>query len=163
MPRVVEQIQRAELWHRNTFLATATAAGTGWTYARHPTEIKRPADGRAPFVKEITCPTCGDRLRFRVHSVASTRRRQRLFRALAWTSLGLIVAGVGGVVAMWTTDSFNGVLLFLGLTAIVVGLGAGPSLGSMAADDMGITGHGASNPGAVKHPLQVTEPERPGD
>jgi hypothetical protein len=157
MAQVIEYKQQVLLSHRVNFFGTPSGPNTlSWQYQGKQQLIKRPDDGHVPKQWRIKCDTCGKQLEFTVYSVQDSRRRQARRRAVAWTGLAVLIISVIGILMIG-----GAALPFLIATAIL-GAAAGYYVGSSAADEMGIAGHGASMSIIAKHAVQVLEP-RPAD
>lgn len=157
MPRAIEKNQRLVLAHRGNFVGRPTGPGTvSWDYTGRQHRVERPDDGAAAEPWQVSCQVCGKRLQFTVYSVADTRRRQARWRAAAWTGLAVLVLSVVGCFVI------GGAALAVLIPAAVLGAAVGFYVGGIAADEMGITGHGAGMPVVAKHALSLVE-SRPAD
>lgn len=81
----------------------------------HPLPIERPAQGRQS--RRVECATCGRELNVRVSSLEGTRRRQRVWQAMA--ASGAVVGVLCGLLTGFVGDS-EGLRLAL-LFGLVVG------------------------------------------
>jgi hypothetical protein len=150
MPHAIDYKQQVVLSHRENLIGKPTASGTvSWQYEGKQHLIKRPDDGHVPKSWRIKCDTCGRQLEFTVHSVQGTRRRQARRRGIAWTGLAVLVVSVIGCFVI------GGAALPYLIATAIIGAAVGYYVGSSAADDVGITGHGASMPIIAKHAVQL--------
>lgn len=157
MPKAVDYRQQVVLSHRENFIGKPTGPSTvSWDYKGKAHLIKRPDDGHPPKEWRIRCDTCRKQLEFTVHSVQGTRRRQGTWRAVAWTGLALLVASLIGIFAI------GGAAVPFLIGTAVLGAAIGFYIGGIAADEMGITGHGAGMPIVAKHDVRLLE-SRPAD
>lgn len=157
MPLAIGKDQGVILGHRQNFFGEPTGPNTvSWRYQGQPHMVKRPDDGQPVRRWQVRCGTCGKRLEFRVRSVRATQRRQARLRACAWAGLAVLIGGVVGCFAIGGTA-----LPFL-IGAAIVGALVGCYVGMFAADEMGISGHGAGMPIVAKHSVTLHE-SRPED
>ncbi len=155
MPLDVAQRQQATVSHRMNFWGRPNGASTvSWKYQGVPWEVVRPDDGQPAARRSVGCPVCDKELTFTVHSVAATRRRQARWRMAAWGGVVLIISIVAAMVAgaaPW------------GLLALPFAAGLAWNLGTAAAEEVGVTGHGNGVPWSVtKHAVALAE-QRPED
>ncbi|MFD9950331.1 hypothetical protein ACFWYW_56640 [Nonomuraea sp. NPDC059023] len=158
MPLVIDHDQGLTLAHRgHTIGKPAGPSAVSWDYQGQQThQVTRPDDGRPARRWQVSCGACGKPLEFAVHSVQATVRRQARWRALAWA--GLIVL-LGSVIGSFV---IGGDALPTLIAAAVAGAAVGYLAGGIAADEMGITGHGAGMPIIAKHAVALVE-SRPQD
>ncbi|MCG5219347.1 hypothetical protein [Streptosporangium sp. KLBMP 9127] len=157
MPLAIDRDQQLILAHRENFFGKPTGPSTvSWDYTGQAHQVRRPEDGHPARQWQVGCGVCGKRLEFTVHSVQATRRRQAVRRAWAWAGLAVLVGSVAGCFVIG-----GDALPFL-IAAAVVGAAIGWYVGVAAADQMGVTGHGAGMPIVAKHAVTLVE-SRPAD
>ncbi|HEU5475317.1 MAG TPA: hypothetical protein VFV67_32140 [Actinophytocola sp.] len=117
----------------------------------------RPDDGMPAARRSVRCGVCDKELTFTVHSVAATRRRQARRRAVAWAGLALLLAGAIGLITGFAGDSTG--LMVGAIVALVLGFVVMWTVGSIAAEEVVVTGHGNAVPASMsKHSITVAEP-----
>jgi DNA-directed RNA polymerase subunit M/transcription elongation factor TFIIS len=157
MPQTIDFKQHVMLSHRENFFGKPTGPSTvSWQYKGKPHLIKRPDDGHPPKQWRVKCDECGKQLEFNVYSVQDAKRRQARRRAVAWTGLVLLIVSLIGIFVIG-----GAAVPFLIGTAII-GAALGYYIGSMAAGEMGISGHGAGQLIVAKHAVGLIE-SRPAD
>jgi hypothetical protein len=155
MPLAASRIQAATVLHRTHFWGRPSAGNTvSWQYRGQPWTIKRPADGEPAAHRSVECDVCRTTLRYKIHSVSATRRRQLGWQLLAY--LGL-VAFLIGFVGLFTIDSGGGGRIAGTLALFFGGATVGWVSGLTAAAEVGVTGNGASWPGPTRHLVTVVE------
>nr|MDT0658458.1 DUF5336 domain-containing protein [Micromonospora sp. DSM 115978] len=155
MPLAIGRTQQATVSHRQHFFGRPAGHNTiSWAYQGRPWTIERPADGDPPTPQPVQCATCRTTLRYTIHSVAATRRRQIRWQVFAY--LGL-VAFLVGFVGLFTIDSGGPGRIAVTLVLFFGGAVLGWVCGLAAAGEIGVTGHGASWPGPTKHLVTVVE------
>ncbi|MEO3754986.1 hypothetical protein [Streptomyces sp. B6B3] len=136
-------------WGRPTGSSTVS-----WKYQGSPWEVVRPDDGQPATRHAVRCRVCDKELTFTAHSVAATRRRQARWRVGAWGGLVLTVATLVAVV----TGSAPWALLALPFAVALAW-----NLGTAAAEEVGVTGHGNGVPWSMpKHAITLAD-QRPED
>lgn len=160
MPQAIEQRQEATVSHRINFWGRPSGNSTvSWDYKSQKWVVKRPDDGSPPLHRTVRCEVCNQALRYTIHSVETTRRRQAHRRIGAYTGLVVLLVSL---VSLITLEDAGPVRIALTVAGILVGSVFGWVSALAAAHDTGVTGHGAGWPGATKHAVELIE-SRPED
>ncbi|MFJ9210020.1 hypothetical protein [Streptomyces sp. NPDC102264] len=156
MPQAIAQRQEATVSHRVNFWGRPSGGSTvSWDYESQKWVVKRPDDGSPALHRTVRCEVCNKALHYAIHSVEATRRRQARRRAGAYAGLVVLLVSL---VSLITLEDSGAIRIALTATGILVGAVLGWVSGLAAADDMGVTGHGAAWPGATKHAVELVEP-----
>lgn len=158
MAQTIEQRQEAAVAHRLNFWARPSGHHTvSWQYKAQAWVVKRPDDGSPAFRRTVRCEVCKKALNYAVHSVAATRRRRarRLFGAYAG-----LAALLGSVIGFVLMDDPGTTWIVLNVSALLLGSVLGWVCGLAAAEESGVSGHGAGWPGATLHTVILAEPVR---
>jgi hypothetical protein len=147
VPQSIDTFQVAAVGHRLHFFGRPSGDTMNWSYSAQEWMIVRPDDDSPPQQETLTCHMCGKQLTYTVHSVLSATRRRTRWRPLWIGGLALLplcfvlmVFGGGGELAF--LSGFIGMMT--ALPAVFIGL-------YISSAEAGVTGHGASWPGATKH------------
>lgn len=157
MPLKIDREQPAMLQHRLHFFGRPSAPNSvSWQYKQQPWQIRRPADGSQAKRHSVQCAVCKQTLRYHVHSVAATRRRQATWRGFAYLGLAVLLVSVAGLCL--TYDDNPGAGFVIALAGFFGGAILGWVCGLAAAEEGGVTGHSNSWPGPTKHQVALVEP-----
>ncbi|QXE37680.1 hypothetical protein KQY30_29090 [Streptomyces sp. GMY02] len=160
MPKAIGQRQEATVSHRMNFWGRPSGNSTvSWDYKSQKWVVKRPDDGSPALHRTVRCEVCNQSLRYAIHSVEATRRRQARRRAGAYAGLVVLLVSLTGLINV--TDA-GPVRIALTVTGILAGAVVGWVCMLATMYDTGVTGHGAGWPGATKHAVELVEPRPEG-